>query len=200
MKKSLSFVALFALAVSLQAQSVADLSRSEKARRESLKGIKVKLVTNADLALIGKTPAVGVMPEPGAAPSAEAAGPGQSPAPEVRYLDTPIRRMVPNVIANGPGLIEPTDDADQASGSVGNLEAKFKAAQERVELLTTRMNALWQEFYSLNTMTPRDVIQQQIDETYQKLLKARELEATLKARLEAAGAKPPSDTDHAPRP
>lgn len=195
MKKSLALIALLAFAVSLQAQSVADIARREKARRESLKGVKVKLVTNADLGVIDKTPAVVASPDPSAGPNAGAANQGQSPTPAVGYLDTPIRRMVPNVIANGPSLIEETDGADQASGSGGNLEAKLKAAQERVELLTTRMNALWQEFYSLNTMTPRDVIQKQIDETYQKLLKAQEAEAALKARLDARGQKPTSDTD-----
>jgi hypothetical protein len=200
MKKSLSLIALLTMAVSLHAQSVVDLSRREKARRESLKGIKGKLITNSDLAVIDKTPAVVVTPDPNASPNAGAENHGQSPAPDLRYLDTPIRRMVPNVIANGPRLIEATDDADQASGSGGNIEAKLKATQERVELLTTKMNALWQEFYSLNTMTPRDAIQQQIDETYQKLLKAQEQEAALKTRLEAEGAKLPSDRDHAPRP
>jgi hypothetical protein len=200
MKKSLSLIALLALAVSLHAQSVVDLSRREKARRESLKGIKGKLITNSDLAVINKTPAFVVTSDPNAAPNAGAANPGQSPAPDLRYGDAAIRRMVPNVVANGPGLFETTDAPDQASGSGGNIEAKLKAAQERVDLLTTKMNALWQEFYSLNTMTPKGAIQQRIDETYQKLLKAQEEEAALKTRLEAKGAKPTSDRDHAPRP
>jgi hypothetical protein len=199
MKKSLFIISVLALAASLQAQSVADLSRSEKARRESLKGVKIKLVTNSDLAVIGKTPAVGPATERGAAPNAGAEDVGQSAAPEVGYLNTPIRQMVPNVVPEGPRLIDPAEDA-QAPGTVGDLETRLKAAQDRVELLTTRMNALWQEFYSLNTMTTQGAIQKQIDETYQKLLKAQELEAGLKARLEAGGAKPPSNPDHAPRP
>jgi hypothetical protein len=200
MKKSLSLIALLAVAVSLHAQSVVDLSRREKARRESLKGIKGKLITNSDLAVINKTPAVVVTPNPNAAPNAGAANPGQSPPPDLRYGDAPIRRMVPNVVANGPRLFETTDAPDQASGSGGNIEAKLKAAQERVDLLTTKMNALWQQFYNMDTMGTRDKVQLEISETYNKLLKAQEEEAALKTRLETKGAKPISDRNHAPRP
>ncbi|TRZ92226.1 hypothetical protein D4R89_01550 [bacterium] len=191
---------MLALAVSLRAQSVVDLSQREKARRESLKGIKCKFITNSDLAVIDKIPAVVYTPDPNAAPNAGAANPEQSPAPDFRYGDAPIRRMVPNVVANGPRLFETTDAPDQASGSGGNIEAKLKAAKERVELLTTNMNALWQQFYNMNTMGTRDKVQIEIGETYNKLLKAQEEEATLKTRLEAKGAKPTSDIDHAPRP
>jgi hypothetical protein len=200
MKKALIFLAVFSLTASLGAQSVVDLSRREKVRRESLKGIKGKLITNSDLAVIGKIPAVVYTPDPNAAPNARAANPGQSPAPDLRYGDAAIRRMVPNVVANGPGLFETTDASDQASGSGGNIEAKLKAAQERVDLLTTKMNALWQQFYNMDTMGTRDKVQLEIGETYNKLLKAQEEEATLKTRLEAKGAKPTSDIDHAPRP
>jgi aspartate oxidase len=42
-----------------------------------------------------------------------------------------------------------------------------------VALLTLKMNALWQEFYSMDDMTPRDHIQRQISETYLKLQKAQ---------------------------
>jgi hypothetical protein len=60
-----------------------------------------------------------------------------------------------------------------------------------VDLLTMKMNGLWQEFYSLDDMTARDRIQQQISENYEKLLKAQQDEVAAKEELDAfiAGAK-----------
>lgn len=62
---------------------------------------------------------------------------------------------------------------------------KLKHAQEYVELLTLKMNALWQEFYSMDDMTSRDWIQQQISKTYEKLLKAQEDEAKVRTQFES---------------
>jgi len=47
-----------------------------------------------------------------------------------------------------------------------------------------KMNALWQEFYSLDDMTPRDLIQKQISETYLQLQKAKAEEERLKKQLQ----------------
>ena len=54
-----------------------------------------------------------------------------------------------------------------------------KAAQDKaelVDLLTLKMNSLYQEFYGLDNMKSREMVQTQISDTYDKLLKA-EVEA-----------------------
>ncbi|MCP2605249.1 hypothetical protein NLC29_03750, partial [Candidatus Aminicenantes bacterium AH-873-B07] len=63
-------------------------------------------------------------------------------------------------------------------------EQRWKKAKEYVELLTLKMNGLWQEFYSMDDMTSRDKIQREISETYQKLLRAQQEEARTKKELE----------------
>lgn len=72
-------------------------------------------------------------------------------------------------------------DQQETSGS---LEEQLKRVQELVGLLTLKMNALWQEFYSLDDMTPRDLIQKQISETYLQLQKAKAEEERLKKQLQ----------------
>ena len=51
---------------------------------------------------------------------------------------------------------------------------KWEKANELVGLLSLKMNALWQEFYSLDDMTDRSSIQRQISETYLRLQKAQQ--------------------------
>jgi vacuolar-type H+-ATPase subunit D/Vma8 len=45
-------------------------------------------------------------------------------------------------------------------------------ARELVDLLTMKMNALWQQFYNMDNMETRDKVQLEISETYNKLLDA----------------------------
>ena len=47
-----------------------------------------------------------------------------------------------------------------------------KQKQEMVELLTLKLNSLYQELYGLNDIKSREVIQIQISGTYDKLLRA----------------------------
>jgi hypothetical protein len=44
--------------------------------------------------------------------------------------------------------------------------------QEMIDLLTLKLNSLYQEFYGLDNMKSREIIQLQISDTYDKLLKA----------------------------
>jgi hypothetical protein len=167
---------------SLYGQSVVELSRREKARREGLKGRAARVVMNADLAALQKLPAA-TTPETAAAKPETPNRPNQTPADATR------EDMSPAVAPNGPLLYNPADADSFKSG--GNLEARLKAAHEEVNRLTTQMNLLMQQINILNTMTPRGVYQQQIDETYQKLLKAQDEEAKLKAELNANKANSP---------
>jgi len=68
MKKIMRFAAFFILSTLLASQSLVDVAKQEKERREKLKGKNVRVVTNADLKSIKKTPAVATQ----AAPTAEA--------------------------------------------------------------------------------------------------------------------------------
>ncbi|MGD1009302.1 MAG: hypothetical protein ABR951_04030 [Candidatus Aminicenantales bacterium] len=185
MKRILAASVILAAVGSLYGQSVADLSRQEKARRESLKDRRAKVVTNVDLAALRKLPALITPSEQTAAENPEMSGGPVSNSPASARND-----MVPSVAPNGPALSYP--GSSSSVGGAGNLEAQLKAANEQVDLLTDKMNQLLQESNNLNTMTPRDVIMQQIDDTSQKLAQAQDDAAKLKAQLEAAQKNPPA--------
>jgi hypothetical protein len=192
MKRLLLIIAVIGLAASLGAQSLTDLAKKEKARREGLKGRHAAVVTNADLLRVQKTSAVEVVPpepegsevlqgeESGAATEAGASEaetgnlPSGSAAPSGR-------RMVPRTAADGP-LITGDADRDQAEGR-GTLDAQLQAAKDLVDLLTTKMNALRQQFESQDAMVPGYVIQQQLDETNQRLLRAQAQQARIEAQI-----------------
>ncbi|MGZ5495461.1 MAG: hypothetical protein ACXWFO_01805, partial [Candidatus Aminicenantales bacterium] len=55
---------------------------------------------------------------------------------------------------------------------------------EMVDLLTTKMNALYQEFYGLDNLKSREMVQIQISDTYDKLLKAETDSAQAKKDFE----------------
>ncbi len=199
MKKSVLFAFILLLIVSfLHSQSLVDLSKREKARRESLKGKSAVVVTNADLAKVKKKPAIETAPpetaieEPAVEgeefaaeedvppetleeeASTEEAAPEQAPAEEpsakVEILPQPSAQ---------PALSEAEFKKKKAE-----FEDKWNKAAEMVELLTLKMNGLWQEFYSLDDMTARDRIQQQISETYDKLVKAQVEETMAREELD----------------
>jgi hypothetical protein len=66
------------------------------------------------------------------------------------------------------------------------LEERWNKASEYSDLLATKMNGLWQEFYNLgNDMTYRGKIQADISETYLKLQRSREEEAKAKQEVDA---------------
>ncbi len=189
MKKVATLAALVLLAVSLYGQNVVELSRREKARREALEGQPAKVVTNADLAALKKTPAITVKETPGQeatnAETATAETPntaGETPANQRR------EDMVPVVAPNGPSVLSPQVAA--SFNPQANLEAQYKAACDSVDSLTSQMNLLWQQFYNLNNMQTQGHVQQEIDETYQKLLKAQAEQTRLKARLDALKSAP----------
>ncbi len=94
--------------------------------------------------------------------------------------------MNPTVIKNGPELFK---DADSGPGA--DTASRLKAAEELVDLLTTKLNALMQQSNSLDTMTPKDTILQQIEATTQKLQRVQDEVARLKGQLEAGKAAAP---------
>ena len=195
MKRLALFVVVFGLAASLGAQSLADLAKQEKARRESLKGRHAVVVRNADLLKIQKAPAVQITtpdiaevddventasePETVLGEDEQANLPSGSGAP-------PIRRNVPRSAPDGP-LITGEANRDSEEGG-GTLDAQLKASKDLVDLLTTKMNALRQQYEAQDSMVPGYVIQQQLDETGQRLVKAQAQQARIEAMVEKRGA------------
>lgn len=159
------------LASFLQSQSLADLAKKEKVRRAALKGKGTAVVTDADLAKVKRRPAVestgqeqmaqaeqaDVKAQQGATPSA--AGQPAVEAAEKLAEETPPGET--------PAMSEKEFRAKQAE-----LGEASKQKQEMVDLLTLKLNSLYQEFYGLDNMKSREVIQIQISDTYDKLLKA----------------------------
>jgi hypothetical protein len=198
MKKLLVVIAVIGLSASLGAQSLTELAKKEKARREGLKDRRAVVIRNADLLRVRKAPAVEVVLP--AAESEEAlAAEGVNAEPETVSEGTePValpsgsgapsgRRIVPTVAPNGP-VITGDVNRDQTEGG-GTLELQLQAAKERVDLLTTKMAALRQQFEAQDAMVPGYVIQQQLDETNQRLLKAQALQARIEAQIAKSGAR-----------
>lgn len=179
-KKLFALICLLFLSAGLiSAQSLAELAKKEKERRQSLGDKKGIVVTNEDLAKIKRRPAL----ETGQ-PATESLGQTMT-SYEQSEVDKSSGGYQPSstfhkVINESPFSY----DVGSRAGELKYLEEAHKKAQEYVELLTLKLNALWQEFYSLDDMTPRDLIQQAIAETYLKLQKAQEEEEKLRKELE----------------
>jgi len=194
MKRLALFFVVFGLTASLGAQSLADLAKQEKARRESLKGRHAVVVRNADLLKVQKAPAVQIT-----APDVEEAIDAENAAVEPETVlgedeqanfpsgsgAPPIRRNVPRSAPDGP-LITGEANRDSEEGG-GTLDAQLKASKDLVDLLTTKMNALRQQFEAQDSMMPGYVIQQQLDETGQRLVKAQAQQARIEAMVEKKG-------------
>ncbi len=174
--KLISGVIIFAIGAGfLWPQSLAELAKKEKERRESLKDKKAIVVTNEDLARVKRRVALETGPPSASLPeqmSTETREETGAQRPPSRVMPVTVDQQSPVIFPEGSG-------SDQKS-----LEERYQKAKEYVELLTLKLNALWQEFYSLDDMTPRDTIQQAIAETFLKLQKAQEEEDKARAELE----------------
>ncbi len=206
MKRLFLIVVTLALACALSAQSLAELSKREKARRESLKGQRAAVITNLDLLRVKKTTAVEVTPpeaegdivlegeDPQEAQEAGLAE-GQAITEPSGSGEPSGRRIVPRVGQDGPVITaEANRDLIEPGGT---LEAQLEAAKEMVDLLTTKMNALRQQFEYQDAMVPGYVIQKQLDDTNQRLLKAQAQMARIEALVEkkAPGRKTPGQIE-----
>lgn len=161
-------LALFFSTSPLLSQSLVDIAKKERERRAKLKGKKGIVVTNADLHKVKKrTTVFAVRPlvseletEPEIKPAREPSS-GKEKSPKSQAEEEKIFKE-----------------------QKASLEEKWNKAKELVSLYTTKMNGLWQEFYSLDDMTSRDKIQREISETNLKLQKAREDETKAKEELD----------------
>lgn len=155
-RRATSILLLLTCTSFLSAQSLVEVAKKEKERRAKLKGKKSIVITNSILEKKKIEPAISVQIS-------------ESPIKEIPSVSQiPNKRTLDNVSNQASA------EKDQASFyDVKSLEKKWEEANEYVALLTLKMNALWQEFYSMDDMTPRDHIQRQISETYLKLQKAQ---------------------------
>ncbi len=171
MKKALICCFSFFLFISLLfSQDLVEIAKKEKERRAKLKGKKAIVITNHNLYKYRGREAISIKTSGFVSRSI----PKISPSPSRKSYQS---KEIP-----------PSSELDKQEmfwrGKREEYEQRWKKAKEYVDLLTLKMNGLWQEFYSLDDMTSRDKIQREISETYQKLLKAKEEEAKAKKELE----------------
>lgn len=156
------------LASFLQSQSLSELAKKEKERRAALKGKKTVVITDADLAKVKRRPAV-ESAEQGQTVEEAAAQEGQADVKAQQGETPPAAEKPAEQTPPGetPAMSEKEFQAKQAE-FVEVCEQK----QEMIDLLTLKLNSLYQEFYGLDNMKSREIIQLQISDTYDKLLKA----------------------------
>ncbi|MBE0710994.1 MAG: hypothetical protein IH583_01330 [Candidatus Aminicenantes bacterium] len=156
------------LASFLQSQSLSELAKKEKERRAALKGKKTVVITDASLAKVKRRPAV-ESAEQGQTVEEAAAQEGQADVKAQQGETPPAAEKPAEQTPPGetPAMSEKEFQAKQAE-FVEVCEQK----QEMIDLLTLKLNSLYQEFYGLDNMKSREIIQLQISDTYDKLLKA----------------------------
>ncbi len=176
----------------LQSQSLADLAKKEKARRASLKGKSATVVTTADLAKVKKRPAVeSTTQEQAAEGTGEAAQAAGTQGQAQEGVTPPATQATEAAAAQVEKPAEETPPGAAPAMSAQDIQKKQKElaeiAQQKaemVDLLTTKMNALYQEFYGLDNLKSREMVQIQISDTYDKLLKAETDSAQAKKDFE----------------
>jgi len=171
----LIFCSLFLTSLSLS-QSLVEVAKKEKERRESLKGKKSVVVTNADLTKVKKKPAL-TLPLPEQSEETQPESQAEKPAETTEAPQSVPSRARTSFKQSQELQMTAQKKLEEAKV---DLEEKLRKATEYRELLELRMNALWQEFYSLDDMTSRDQIQRSIADTYLKLQAAQEEEAKAK--------------------
>jgi hypothetical protein len=189
------------LASFLQSQSLAELAKKEKERRAALKGKATTTITTADIAKVKKRPAVETAEqEPTAEEQAAQTGEAEVKAQPEGAPPT-AGQPAAEAAAGAAGepakaAAEPEKPAGEPPGEKPALSAQdiqkrqleladiFQQKTELVDLLTLKLNALYQEFQSLDNLKSRETIQLQISDTYDKLLKAETESAKAKKDLE----------------
>jgi len=163
----------------LSSQSLVELAKKEKERREKLKGQKKTVVTNADLSNIKRGPAL-TTSRPADTIGSSVEGSSSELSAQDKAEPSGARTSSRSTSDKGAARAEPQEN------SPAELEKKWKSTREQVGLLTTRMNGLWQEFYSMDDMSSREKIQREISETSLRLQKAKEEEARARKEYQAA--------------
>lgn len=175
-KRTISLAFLPLLLVSfLNAQSVSDLAKKEKERRAAIKN-KPAVATNSDLGKLKKTAAVEVVERKGAVAAATQAG-AQAGKPTEAVRPAQAAGTEPKPAEQAAPVDQKTLADKEYNARLADLTAKAGQAQEMIDLLTLKMNALWQQFYDTSDVKSREYLSFQISETYDKLTRA-EADAT----------------------
>ncbi len=189
MRKILASLVLpLLLASFIQSQSLAELAKKEKERRAALKGTTTT-VTSADIAKVKKRPAVEAAEAQAAA--GEEARAGEAAPPAGLEEAPPVEGQAAAAAAVPAKPAEAAPPEDEAAKTAAELQKRQKEladkAQEKiemVELLNLKLNALYQEFQGLDNIKSREMIQLQISDAYDKLLKAEAESAQAQKELE----------------
>ncbi|MBN2245575.1 MAG: hypothetical protein JW755_06990 [Candidatus Aminicenantes bacterium] len=174
-KRAMLAFIVFLMGSYLYSQSLVELAKKEKERRENLKNKNSQVITNSHLSKTKKGEAIAI---PQTEAKEERAENSESVSPPPYLINTPT------LIRTDPDISKGEEPADP--NSVKNLEEKSKKADEMVSLLNLKMNALYQVYYNGDELTPRHKIEKEIAETYQQLLEAQKEADKLKAELERA--------------
>lgn len=167
-KKIISLTSIFLLASSLiLAQNLVELAKKEKERRAKIKAKKSIVITNSDLTRIRKRLAA-VMPE--AVATREPARKAKAPMKNIRPVKTRFQGQ------------EETDKMDYPISAL-ELKNKLQQTREYIQLLRLKINALWQEFYSLDDTISKENIQKSIDQTNRRLKAVKEEERRIQRQL-----------------
>jgi hypothetical protein len=162
---------IFVVTSFLLSQSLVEFAKKEQERRARLKGKKGIVVTNADLFKILRREAVAII-----SPETEEEEQSQEAesAPEQPTQE------------EEPGIEQVSEEERERNfrDQKGAFEAKANSAKRMVDLLTTKMNSLWVDFYDFDTITPKDRIEAEISETYLNILKAQAEETKAKEELD----------------
>lgn len=178
MKKFVCLVIFLSMGVSLGlSQTLAEIAKKERERRESLKGKKGIVVTNADLMKLRKKPALEV---PGAELRSESE---ETPLAE---SSSETADETPTQTAEAGAAMLPVGVGEQVSSeeNLKVLQERWEKAKEYVELLILKMGALWQEFSNLDNPSAKEPVRLAIAETFLKLQNAQEEEGKARQELE----------------
>jgi hypothetical protein len=181
MKRIGILAALLFMASLLFSQSVTDLAKKEKERRAAVKGKPASVITNEDLAKLKKKPAVQVAEEARAAEAetvqTEAEAEGQAGAAQAPPAKAEQAAQAQEAAAEQQQQqqqpAQPLLSEKDFKAKLVELGGNLDRAQERFDLLTLKMNALWMEFNNMDDMKSRELLQRQISETYDKLTQAQ---------------------------
>jgi len=167
----------------LLSQAVTDQAQKEKERRESLKGKKGVVVTNADLAKVKRKAAY-------AATGTEGKTQGQAAGSASSTASVSSGSGSTQVQALPMGVGDQQNRSSQTAAQLINqqtktqLEDQYKKAKELRELLELKMSALQQQFYSMSDTKSKELVQEEISATYDKLIQAQEVENKAREALE----------------
>ncbi len=158
----------------LLSQSIVEVARKERERRARLKGLKAVVVTNADLGKVRKRVALD---------TSNIVIPASATAPPGRSIDVDTAEPAPSQ----PGQRSPNIDTQEpGQSSAEQAEADYYKAREYTQLLTVKLRGLWQDYYNMDDMTDRNLIQKQIAETSLQIEQAQKDEAIAKQMMEDA--------------